>query len=109
MGLITELRARLRHAIGPLIGTLLVVYFGYHLIHGDRGLIAWWQVRGGIEAARAVVGELQAERAKLEHRVGLLRSESLDPDLLDERARHMLNLGRDDEIVILPAPAPSQP
>ena len=105
MGLITELRARLRTAVGPLIGTFLLIYFAFHLVHGDRGLMAWWQVRHGIAASRAVLSDLDDERATLEHRVNLLRSGSLDLDLLDERARHVLNVGRDDEIVILPDPA----
>ena len=32
-----------------------------------------------------------AERKQWEHRVSLLRADKLDPDLLDERARAMLN------------------
>lgn len=109
MGLITELRARLRHAIGPLIGALLVVYFAYHLVHGERGLMAWVQVRHGIEASRVVLAEVKAERAVLEHRVHLLRSGSLDPDLLDERARRVLNLGRADETIIFPDSVVTEP
>ena len=44
---------------------------------------------------------LAAERTRLEHRVQLLRPDSLDPDLLEERARDMLNYGSDDELLIL--------
>jgi cell division protein FtsB len=105
MTLIKELRTRLRTAIGPFIGVFLVAYFAFHLVHGDRGLMAWWQVRDGIAASRAVLSDLNEERAKLEHRVHLLRAGSLDPDLLDERVRHVLNHGREDEIMILPDPA----
>jgi cell division protein FtsB len=38
--------------------------------------------------------------------VGLLRPDHLDPDLLDERARAVLNLAAPDEIVIPLTPAP---
>jgi cell division protein FtsB len=102
MELITELRARLRTVVGPLIGTFLVIYFIFHLMHGDRGLMAWWQVSDGITASRAVLADLDEKKEALENRVHLLRSGSLDLDLLDERARHVLNVGHDDEIIIFP-------
>jgi cell division protein FtsB len=44
---------------------------------------------------------VRAERDALDHRVGLLRPEHLDRDMLDERAREMLNLAGPNEIVIL--------
>jgi cell division protein FtsB len=34
-----------------------------------------------------------------------MRSESLDPDMLDEQTRALLNFTRPDELVILEAPA----
>ena len=55
--------------------------------------------------ARAQLDELGAERRAIEHRVSLLRSDRLDPDLLDERARLMLFKARPDEIVIMEKPA----
>jgi cell division protein FtsB len=42
---------------------------------------------------------LQQERVRLEHKVGLLRPESIDPDLLDELARGWLDLARSGDIV----------
>ena len=40
MGLINELRTRARSVIGPLLGLCLLAYFVFHLVNGDRGLIA---------------------------------------------------------------------
>jgi len=37
----------------------------------------------------------------LEHRVSLLRPESVDPDMLEEQARSRLGLTDRDEVVIL--------
>ncbi|MBL8631153.1 MAG: septum formation initiator family protein [Rhodospirillaceae bacterium] len=77
-----------------------MVYFGYHAVQGDRGLIAWWNLRFEIERANATLAEVSAEKKALEHRVALLRSESLDPDMLEERARVMLGaVGPNDRIV----------
>lgn len=100
MGFFGELRARARHVVGPVLGVLAIGYFAYHAIHGDRGLIAWNELKLRVEAARVVLGDTAAERKILERRVRLLNPRSLDPDMLDERARLMLNLARDDELVI---------
>jgi len=45
--------------------------------------------------------ELTAQRRELLARVSLLRPESLDPDMLDERARLNLNLAQKNELVVL--------
>ena len=68
---------------------------------GERGLIAWLRLTNEIRAAKEEAAEVHAEREALERRVSHLRPESLDRDLLDERARATLNVARPDEIVIL--------
>ena len=44
---------------------------------------------------------LKEVRERLERDVSLLRPESLDPDMLDERARAILNLAHKDDLVML--------
>lgn len=100
MALMIEIRRRARHAIGPLAGAAAVAYFGFHMVQGDRGLIAWWHLNQEIAKAEATLQQVSAERIELEHRVSLLRPDSLDPDMLEERARLMLNVGRADERII---------
>src|SRR3989338_6356420 len=100
MKLVSEIRARARLIVGPVVGVCLAAYFAYHVVQGDRGLIAWWQLGQEVEAARALKADAAAERRALEHRVQLLSHSSLDRDMLDERARVMLNFGLPDEIVI---------
>ena len=95
------LLTRLKAALGPVIGTGLIAYFVFHGIEGDRGLLAYWQLRDRIAEVRQLNDDVVAERRMLEHRVSLLRSDSLDPDLLDERLRIMLDLAHPDELVIL--------
>jgi len=105
MGLIVEIRSRARHIVGPVLGICAVAYFAYHAVQGDRGLIAWVSLKQRVEASRAELDGITAQRKILEHRVSRLYPESLDPDLLDERARLMLNYGHATDIVILPGPA----
>jgi len=101
MGLFGEFRARARYVFGPVLGVCIVGYFVYHVIHGDRGLIAWLQLSQKLKAARLEVSVTEVERQNLEHRVSLLHPGSLDRDMLDERARVMLNYGHVEDIVIL--------
>ena len=52
-------------------------------------------------AAKQALETSRAERQSMERRVSLLEPGSLDPDMLEERARLMLNYGHVDDIVIL--------
>jgi cell division protein FtsB len=89
-----------------MIGLSLSLYFGYHLVEGDRGLIAWVRMTEQMRSSKQAASRLQAERGALEKRVSLLRSDHLDPDLLDEQARAALNLIGPDEIAILNSEPP---
>jgi cell division protein FtsB len=83
------------------MGAAVMVYFGYHAVQGDRGLMAWWNLRFEIERANTELAKVSTEKKVLEHRVALLRPESLDPDMLEERARIMLGaLGPNDLIIV---------
>lgn len=99
MRILTEFRTRIRFVIGPILGMSAITYFGYHVLHGERSLLAWWQLRERIATAKEALAGIQAERKVLENRVRLLHPQSLDPDMLEERARVMLNYGHADEIV----------
>ena len=90
-----------RSAIVPLICCALAAYFTYHLIAGGRGLDARARLETHITTLEGGLRGLQAVRAKLERDVSLLRAEHLDPDMLDERARAILNFAHPHELVIV--------
>lgn len=91
--------------MGPVIGMSVVAYFAFHAVQGDRGLIALGKLRGEVDQLQAQVLDVREERMELESRVHALRSDSLDPDLLEERARHLLGYGYADEAVVIAKPA----
>lgn len=91
---------RIRFMIGPFIGLSMIGYFSFHVVHGERGILASQQLEQQIAEAQAELDQLRGQRQVLEHRVSLLRSDSLDADLLDEVVRRNLGYGRRDEIVI---------
>jgi len=96
-----EVRKLLRQALPPLCWTLVALYFGSYLVNGERGLMAYARLSRDVQQTEAVLAEIAADRAALEHRVGLLAPDRIDPDMLDERSRRVLGLGRPDELVIL--------
>ncbi|MGB0671401.1 MAG: FtsB family cell division protein [Rhodospirillales bacterium] len=92
---------RLGQAVWPLIGVLLAVYFTLHGIQGERGLLAKARLERQVAKTAAEAAELESRRLAWEAKVHLLRPDSLDPDLLDERSRIMNNLAGPEDLVIL--------
>jgi cell division protein FtsB len=101
MPIATRLRRRLRSVMGPLLGLFAISYFAYHAVEGDRVLLDWWQLNRDVRQAEVTLAALDQERDALDRRARLLRPERLDPDMLEERARVMADLGHEDEVVIL--------
>jgi cell division protein FtsB len=88
-------RKRFRTVLNALalytIAGLVIGYFGVNAYSGNRGLRAKQDLDQQIAELGAELDALKAERAVWERRVSLLKPESIDPDLLDERARLLLN------------------
>ena len=103
-----EFHRRLKSLAAQLLGACVAGYFIYHAVQGDRGILAWLRVNQQLEAAQLELGASTAERAALEQRVALLSNSSLDLDMLEERARVMLNFSDPDDLVIfLPSNNPT--
>ncbi|BBK31940.1 cell division protein FtsB [Stella humosa] len=96
----------MRMGVAPVLGVAVIGYFAYHLVHGDRGLVAWRALSERIGEVETDARQVTAERQELERRVALLRPDSLDRDMLDERVREVLNLAHPDDLVILRPQAP---
>lgn len=79
---------------------LLLGYFIFHSIYGNKGIIAYLKVNQQLEKAYSELRTLRAERVELEHNVKLLRPESLDKDMLDEQARKVLGVASPNEKVL---------
>jgi len=90
-----------RSAAPQVLAACMVAYFAYHAVQGDRGFNAWIQLKQALRLAAEENETLAFKRSELAQRVRLLRPDHLDPDLLEERARVMLNYGRVDDYVIL--------
>lgn len=100
MALGREMKRRAKAAIAPLIFLSLVGYFGWNIVRGDHGLVAYAQRKQLLAQAQADLANVQARQAMWERRVAALRTGHLDLDALDERAREMLNLSDPHDVLV---------
>jgi cell division protein FtsB len=77
----------------------LTSYFCYHALSGDRGLLAMIKLNKQVDKLEAELDIVRAERLHIEHKVTLMRPDSLDIDLVDEQARRSLGYATKDEAV----------
>jgi cell division protein FtsB len=101
MIVLRELRRCAHLIIGPVLGIALTGYFAYHLVEGDRGLIAWLHLTRDIRAESAKLEMVRTQRRALDLKVSNLKPDHLDPDLLDEQVRATLNFVAPGETVIM--------
>jgi cell division protein FtsB len=101
-------RRRLRSALTAfglyILAALLIGYFGVNAYTGNRGLKAQHDLEMQIGELTGEIARLKAERAQWQRRVSLLRSDNLDPDMLDERARALLDYVHPRDLTLLLKP-----
>ena len=80
---------------------LLISYFGMHAFSGNHGIKAKEDLALQMAELAGELKQLKSERTELERRVSLLRPESVDPDMLDERARALLDYVHPRDLILL--------
>ena len=86
------------------VAAAMVGYFGVNAYTGKYGLNARQELDQEIIALTSELARLKRERAEGEQRVSLLRSDRVDPDMLDERARYQLDYANPHDLVRLNTP-----
>jgi cell division protein FtsB len=101
-------RSRLKSVLTGLalyaMAAAMVVYFGVNAYTGKYGLNARQELDQEIIALTSELARLKQERADGEQRVSLLRSDRVDPDMLDERARYQLDYANPRDLVRIATP-----
>ncbi len=96
-------RSRLKSFLTGLalytMAAALVGYFGVNAYTGRYGLNARQELDQEIIALTSELARLKQERAEGEQRMSLLRSDRVDPDMLDERARYQLDYVNPHDLV----------
>src|ERR1700712_1494729 len=96
-------RTRLKSLLAGLalytMAAAIVGYFGVNAYTGKYGLNARQELDQEIIALTSELVRLKQERLEGEKRVSLLRSDRVDPDMLDERARFQLDYANPHDLV----------
>ena len=98
-------RKRLRSILTALglyvMAALLIGYFGVNAFSGNHGLKAKQDIDQQIAALSTELARLQVERGQWQRRIALLKSDRLDPDMLDERARALLYYAHPNDLTLM--------
>ncbi len=98
-------RKRLRTILNALalytLAALLIGYFFVNAYNGDRGLRAKEDIDRQTATMTADLTRLKLERVQWERRIQLLKSNDIDPDMLDERARELLDYTGPNDLILM--------
>jgi cell division protein FtsB len=104
-------RKRLRTILNALalyvLAALLIGYFGVNAYSGNRGLKAKEDIDRQMASLNADLTRLKLEHAQWGRRVALLKSDAIDPDMLDERVRSLLDYADPNDMTMMFQPVPS--
>ncbi|MBR1648420.1 MAG: septum formation initiator family protein [Alphaproteobacteria bacterium] len=101
MGWLQDIKYRLRKSGLLMLFVALFFYFVFNAFCGDRGVQKYLYLKKEVEYAKTVAEQYRVKKENLNNEVRLLSPGSLDLDMLDERARSVLNLAGSSELMIL--------
>jgi len=84
-----------------VVAALCIGYFGINAYEGNHGLKAREALQRQIADLTKELDGAKAERRRWERRITLLKTDSIDPDMLDERARVLLDYADPREVTVL--------
>ena len=93
-------QSKVKPLLLPVCCLLILGYFAFHAVEGDYGLFALGKLKDRVASLQSELDSVRAERVEMEKHVALMRPESLDKDMIDERAREALNMADGKDIVI---------
>lgn len=101
-------RKRLRTILIPVVlyacAAGLGAYFVHHAHTGSRGIEAKRRLKMQAYELNQELEGVKAERMEWERRIALLRSDQIDRDLLEERARVVLGRIHRNDLVVITGP-----
>jgi cell division protein FtsB len=90
----------LRAAAAPAAALIVIAFFGGYALFGANGALAWGDYSKRLVDRQSELTRVEAEKARLEHRVALLDPRHANPDLVDELVRRDMGVVGKDELII---------
>ena len=85
---------------GSFLLSSVVMFFGFHIFAGERGILARPELDRKIMLAEEKLDLLEKQHSFLSRRIQLLQADSLDADMLAETARAELGLYAPNDVII---------
>ena len=86
----------------PLLCLLIITYFVYHGIWGNRGFFRLIEIQNEIADAKKIAQKTADEKSFLTQKTDALKNKNaLDKDVLEEEAARVLNMIDENDVVIL--------
>ena len=76
-------------------------YLAYNVVSGQFGVDSQRVMQGEIEELKATSAALAVDIESVRHRSSLFTPQKLDPDIVSEQARALLNMSQPDEIIVM--------
>lgn len=86
------------------IASLATSFFFWHAVHGQRGLKAGEEYEQKLTQLKFERDMLKLQRLQFEHRLGLIKGERVDADILEDEVRKSLGRIHKNEVVVLRNP-----
>jgi cell division protein FtsB len=87
-----------------ILAAAFIGYFAVNAFTGNHGLRAQQDLEQQMTSIKDELDVLKSERAEWEQRVSLLRSDRIDPDMLEERGRALLDYVDPRDVTLLLKP-----
>ncbi len=84
-------------------------YLGFNVVGGQYGIESQKQMRRDIEDLKGQSASLAADIDSYQHKASLFDSASLDPDILSEKARALLQMAQPDDLIVMTDPTSGLP
>lgn len=91
----------MRFRLFPFLCVLVITYFSYHSIWGNRGFFRLLQIREQIAQAKDLAAQTEQEKKNLQYKTNALKNpKAIDFDILEEEAIRVLGQTKSDNLVI---------
>jgi len=91
----------MRFRLFPFLCILVIAYFSYHSIWGNRGFLRLLEIRQQISEAETILEQTNTERKNLQYKTNALKNpKTIDFDILEEEALRVLGQTSTDNLVI---------
>jgi cell division protein FtsB len=99
----TEIRKTQVKTLGPKISLLLIIAICvFSIVWSKRGLTTLFELNATLPRLNEKLDLLKSEKLMLENQAELLKESCLDLDLLDEKARKILDFAKPKESILIP-------